>query len=512
MKNKRSKWCFATGCSGRDMCYNLVSMFFLMYVQYTNLLNKEQYAVLTTIVVICRVWDAINDPIMGTIISNTKTRFGKYRPWVLIGALTNAVFLILMFSLRVEVKDNINQLGWYNVIILGVSYLLWGMTFTMNDVSYWSLLPVLADGKQDRDKLTTMVAVFASIGAFVAGGLVPMLTPNNAIIAYRVISIVFALIFVASQIMVFFCVHDNKEDKFMIEKSESETGDKNVSLKDMVKILFRNKQLLVMAAVVLLYTLAGGLLVAFGQNFFYFKFEYGGSQVFIFTIMYAIGTIVSQAIFPALASKFKRMDILRVCMIAVIVGYSLFFVVANLPIPANIAFILICCVGVFVFLGQGVFYMIMLVMLANTIEYDEWKNNERNDAVTFSVRSFMVKLAGALQAFIVSAALLVSGLYDITQLVGEQESIIASNQGNQAIIEEAEAKITELFTRASDGQMMVLSIFMTAVPVILLLSMTILIKKKYVITEDLYDQMVAEIAARKEGANAVEGESNVEAN
>jgi melibiose permease/lactose/raffinose/galactose permease len=509
MIKKRSKWCFATGCTGRDMCYNLVSMFFLMYVQYTNLMNKTQYAVLTTIIVICRVWDAVNDPMMGTIISNTKTKFGKYRPWVLIGALANAVFLICMFAVRVDVGNNIDTLGWYNVAILGVCYLFWGMTFTMNDVSYWSLLPVLSNGKEDRDKLTTMVAIFASVGAFVAGGLVPMLTPNDAIIAYRNIAIVFTAIFVLSQMMVFFFVHDNEEDKFTIEKSKSEAGDKNVNLKDMVKILIRNKQLLIMAAVVLLYTLAGGLLVAFGQNFFYFKFEYGGNQVFIFTVMYALGTIGSQAIFPMLAKKFKRMSILRVCMIAVIVGYTLFFVVANLPLDNNLAFILICCIGMFVFLGQGIFYMIMLVMLANTIEYDEWKHGERNDAVTFSVRSFMVKLAGAFQAFIVSAALIASGLYDITQQVGVQESIIAENQGNAEKIAEATEKIKELIAAATDGQMMILSTFMTAVPVVLLLVMFILIKKKYIITEDLYDQMVAEIAARKEN---VEVKTNVEAN
>ena len=131
---------------------------------------------------------------MGTIISNTKTRFGKYRPWVLIGAIVNCVFLVLMFTARVEVNDaNIDKLGWWNVVILGLSYLFWGMSFTRNDVSFWSILPTLAKEKKERDNLTTMLAVFASVGAFAAGGLVPILTPGNMIVAYRIISIVFAV-------------------------------------------------------------------------------------------------------------------------------------------------------------------------------------------------------------------------------------------------------------------------------------------------------------------------------
>ena len=128
MERKRSKWSFAVGCTGRDMCYTLVSLFLLTYIQYTNLVNEAQFLVLTIIIVLCRIWDAVNDPMMGTLISNTKTKFGKYRPWILAGAIVNAIILILMFSVRVDVGKNINTLGWYNVAIIGVLYLLYGMT------------------------------------------------------------------------------------------------------------------------------------------------------------------------------------------------------------------------------------------------------------------------------------------------------------------------------------------------------------------------------------------------
>ena len=489
MNKKRSKWSYAIGCTGRDMCYTLVSMYLLIYIQYSGLLNEAQFLVLTGIIVLCRVWDAVNDPMMGTIISNTKTRLGKYRPWVLIGCLSNAIFLILLFTLRF---DN----GWVNVIVLGVTYLLWGMTYTMNDVSYWSLLPALSEDKEDRDKLTSMVAVFASVGAFAAGGLVPTFTTGNAIEGYKVFGITFAVIFVICQLLVFFFTHDNKYDKFMLSKEEleAEPKEKAITLKDMVKILIRNKQLLVMAVIVLLYTTASGFLIAFGQNFFYFKFGFDGNLVFIFTVIYAAGTLVSQAIFPMLTKKFNRNQIVKASILITVIGYLLFFIIANLPIHPSICFILLCVFGIFVFGGQGVFYMVMLIMLTNTIEYDEWQSGERNEAVTFSVRPFMVKLSGAIQAGIVSVALVACGLYAITQQIGDLE--VDKNLGNITQTD-LTTQANNLLSTANDLQIFGLSAAMTIIPIILFVATYFIIKKKYIIDEALYDTMTKEIEERK---------------
>ena len=495
MITKRSKWSYAIGCTGRDMCYTLVSMFLLIYIQYTNLVNEKQFLVLSAIIVLCRVWDAVNDPMMGTIISNTKTRFGKYRPWVLIGAITNAVFLVLMFTLRADAANP--NAGWINVGVIGGLYFLWGMTFTMNDVSYWSLLPALSEDKEDRDKLTSMVAVFASVGAFTAGGLVPTFTTGNAVNGYRVFGIVFAIVFVICQLLVFFFTHDNKQDKFMLSKEElaSEPKEKNITIKDMVKILIRNKQLLVMALVVLFYTTASGFLIAFGQNFFYFKFGYDGNLVFLFTVIYAAGTLVSQALFPALTKKFKRDQIVKVSIFVTIIGYLAFLLIANLPINPDLCFALLCVFAILVFGGQGVFYMAMLIMLTNTIEYDEWNTGERNEAVTFSVRPFMVKLSGAIQAGIVSLTLVVCGLYAITEKVGKLELSKNNGEITQDVLN---STASSLLSQANDIQLFGLSAAMTIVPIILFVATYIIIKKKYIIDEDLYAKMTKEIAERKE--------------
>ena len=538
MVNKRNKWCLSLGCIGRDMCYTLVSLFLLTYLQYTGLFDTQQFIVLSAIIVVCRIWDAVNDPMMGTIITNTKTRFGKYRPWVIIGAITNTIVMILMFCIR-------TSNGWLNVAIIGTLYLLWGMTFTMNDISYWDLLPALTSEKKERDNLTALVAVFASVGAFAAGGIVPMVTPGNMIVAYRIVAIVCGLIFLGCQVMVFFGVHDNKDDTF-IEKdfkreTKQEKKEDTISLKGMVKILFGNKQLLVMAVVVLLYTTASSMLTAFGQNFFYFKFGYldgaisgkfgGGTLVTIFTVVFAAGTLISQAIYPTLAAKFKRDKLVFYSIGVSIIGYLIFFLL-TVFLEGPVLFILLCIFSLIIFAGQGVFYLTMLVMLTNTIEYGEWQTGKNHAAITFTVRPFMVKLSSALQYGVVVLTLIICGVYSITNKVGEVEVALGMLQEGKSVAECVEylvdlghnagaiAKgLTEGALRAAelnmdpsrlglqlyceglfvapDGALVGMALMMSIVPILCLVGSYLIIKKKYIISEEKYDEILKDLEERK---------------
>ncbi len=556
--NARNKWSLSIGCIGRDMTYTLVSLFLLTYLQYTGLFTTAQFGVITIIIVLCRIWDGINDPMMGTIITNTKSRFGKYRPWVMIGAVSNAIILVLLFSVRF---DQSVMGGWLNVIFIGVMYLLWGMSFTMNDIAYWDLLPALTNDKRERDTLTTLVAVFASLGAFISGGLIPIITPGKMIVMYRLISIVWAIIFLGCQVLIFFGVHDNKQDKFKLAIEEQDNADEEekVSLKGMVKILFGNKQLLVMAVVVLLYSLGSAILNAFGQNFFYSKFGYigdgdnlGGSMMTIFTVIYAVGTLVSQALYPKFASKFKRNQLVKYSIILLAIGYIAFFAMANL-LNGIACFIVLCILGVFIFVGQGIFYLTMLVMLTNTIEYDEWQTGKNHSAIAFTVRPFMVKLAGALQYGIVALTLIISGLYTTTNKVGEIEVAVGmytearsleDSEYNERMkeideylkeVEVTPEVITEFHAQAalqragqdvdatkvlntySDGifvvkpyQIVILTAVMCIVPILLFVISVIVIKKKYIIDEDMYEKIVNEINERKRLAAAEKEEKEPE--
>ena len=134
-------------------------------------------------------------------------------------------------------------------------------------------------------------------------------------------------------------------------------------------------------------------------------------------------------------------------------------------------------------------------MLTNTIEYDEWQSGDRNEAVIFSVRPFMVKLSSAIQTGIVSVSLVICGLYSITEKIGDLE--VDKNVGKisqETLFETA----TELLSKANDTQLFGLSIAMTIIPIILFVATYFIIKKKYIIDEEMYEMMTKEIAERKE--------------
>lgn len=186
--SNRNKWTYSIGGIGRDMMFILVSMFMLPYIQYTMNLTVAQFTAI--------FWDAINDPMMGIIIENARLKGGKFRPWLMIGGASNFVITILLFLFRPE--------GWAFVLFFGLAYIAWGMTFTINDISYWSMLPNLSTNNDERNELTNLVLIFASIGQFLAGGLIPVLVTGNAVLMYKIIGISISFIFLAFTSLTYF--------------------------------------------------------------------------------------------------------------------------------------------------------------------------------------------------------------------------------------------------------------------------------------------------------------------
>lgn len=114
----RTKWSYCIGATGRDAAYALVSMYLILYIQYTMNLSSVQFAVISAAMIVCMVWDAVNDLLMGIIIENTHFRMGKFKPWILIGSISNAVVIIGLFTIRPQ--------GWGFVAFYSLFYLLLG--------------------------------------------------------------------------------------------------------------------------------------------------------------------------------------------------------------------------------------------------------------------------------------------------------------------------------------------------------------------------------------------------
>ena len=152
------KFAYGIGAVGKDMVYMLSASYVLYYFQ--DILKTSAIA-MGIILLVARIFDAFNDPIMGIIVAKTKTKWGKFRPWLLIGTITNAVILILMFSAPPSLD------GSGLVAYAAVTYILWGVTYTMMDIPYWSMIPAFTEGGKEREGLSALARSCAGVGSAV---------------------------------------------------------------------------------------------------------------------------------------------------------------------------------------------------------------------------------------------------------------------------------------------------------------------------------------------------------
>lgn len=401
----RNKWTYSLGGIGRDMIYQLIATFFFTYVQYSGLdINAEQFSVIGILLVIGRVWDAVNDPIMGSIVENTHTKWGKFKPWILLGAVLTGIVVLFMFNFR--------PTGWGFVIFFGVIYLLWEMAFTLNDIPYWSLLPSLARTKKDRDEMTMLVVVFAAVGAILANLIVSFTTVGNMVRGYAMISVTFVIFFLACTFLTVFGVKEAKE--------EVDELPENVTIKQMFRVIAKNDQLLWSALALMLYSVGSGLLTALGYNFFYMNLGYDGTMITMFLLVYFVGSIVIQSFYAKMAKKWTRKQLSKISLIVLALGYLIILLFGSVPfLPAHIVTAMVF--GLLVSSGQSIFYLVIIISITNTIEYNEYKTGNRNEAIVFSLRPFVAKFSSALQQGVVTLVLVATGIFALSQNVSELE-------------------------------------------------------------------------------------------
>ena len=390
-----------------------------------------------------------------------------------------------------------------------------------------------------------MVVVFAAVGAFAANAIVSLFTVGNAIMGYRIISITFVLFFLLCTALTVFGVKEPKN----INPYEEE----KVSLKQMFSSIKNNDQLLWVTLALLLYTVGSGILVALGYNFFYMELGYNGTIVLIFVATFGVVTILVQSFYAKLAKRFTRNQLMTFGVIMTFIGYFLFLIMGYIGfLPIHI--ITVCIFGAFAFGGQAIIYMTIIINMTNTIEYNEYKTGKRNEAILFSLRPFVVKLASAIQQGIMTLVLILFGIYALSQNVSELEAqknyfdVIETtveqdlykinislrnvdtinnldidqsrkdaiysaldqvdyidNDGDE--IEEMiinDAADSAFKDKATPEMKLGLRLSITIMPVILIGLAFLVFKTKFIITEEYYDRIVEEIREKLKESDAVE--------
>lgn len=451
----RNRYFFGLGTVGRDMLYSMVSMYFIFYLtEVLNLPNSTMW-VMSIVLTVLRIFDAVNDPFMGFLVDNTHSRFGKFKPWIVIGGIIGGIFTVLMFT-------DFGLRGTGYVISFIIIYLVWDLTYGANDIAYWSMVPSLSIDQKEREKTGSFAKICASIGMYaVVVGIIPI---TNALGGKsRAWFILAVAVIIITWVFLCFPVFGVKENN-LNQKTES------TSLRDMVRVLFKNDQLLYTALSMALFMIGYCTTTSFGTYFF--KYAFKNEDMYpIFAGILGVSQLLALSIFPVFTKKFSRKKLYGYATALVVAGYIVFFV-------SPMSLIYIGIAGMLIFLGQAFISMLMLMFLADTVEYGQWKLGRRNESITFSVQPFINKIGGALANGIVGVTVIISGIND----AATPDDVTA--QG-----------------------LLIMKASMLILPLICIVAGYVIYCKKYKIDKELFDKIVSDLKERGDiGAESQEKE------
>ena len=467
MENKKNltgaeRFAYGIGAVGKDMVYMLSASYISIYFLDVMGISAAAIAVL---LLAARVFDAFNDPIMGVLVAKTKTRWGKFRPWLLVGTITNAVILYLMFS----IPPTLDGAGL--VAYASVSYILWGLTYTMMDIPYWSMIPAFTQSGKEREGLSAFARSCAGVGSALISIITVMSvaalgrrfggTTDNEInrIGYSKFALIIAILFV-----VFITI------TCLVIKEKSTVDMKSASIKDMFKALIQNDQAMtVVVAIVMINT---ALYITQQLVYFFLKYDFSPATYQAdFTLFNTVGggcqILAMMLLFPLLRKMIDTIRIFYTCFGMAVTGYILIIIISFTG-TSNVKWLLIP--AALIMAAVGVLNVIITVFLANTVDYGELKNHRRDESVIFSMQTFVVKLASGIAGFLSSMVLFVFN--------------INSDKNAEAV---AVSETSSLGLRLS----------MTLIPIVVLLVGFVVFRKKYILSDDRMDEITAELAKRK---------------
>ncbi|WP_429965076.1 melibiose:sodium transporter MelB [Enterococcus sp. AZ072] len=388
----KEKYSYGLGALGKDMIVALIFVFAMLY--FTDVL-KISASFVGSLFFLANFWDAINDLAMGVIVDNTRTKFGKFRPWLVIGTLLNAIVFVCLFT-------NWGLSGTALYVFAAVMYILWGMTYTVMDIPYWSMLPNLTSDKREREKLSVIPRIFASIGGslIVAGfglQIIDFLGSGDMQSGFTRFAWVIAIVFIVT---IGITVLNVKS----ADKAVSKTAEK-VSVKHLMKIIFQNDQLVVAIGIILTFNLA--IQFVNGVSTYYFIYVTGSKMMFsVFTMFAGFAEIGGLFLFPKLVGKISRAKVYLLACLSPIVGFVLLLITGYVA-PENV--FLTAAAGILVKLGSDLQLGTATVILADVVDYGEYKFGTRNESVTFSIQTLMIKFSSAIGALLTGFALDLTG-------------------------------------------------------------------------------------------------------
>ena len=446
---------YGLGAVGKDMVYALSASYIMYY--YQDILGLSATFV-GFILMIARVFDAANDPFMGVVVAKTNSRWGKFRPWLFTGTILNAFVLYALFAAPAVS-------GKALMIYFAVMYILWGMTYTMMDIPFWSMIPAVTSTAKDRENLSVVGRTSAGVGYALINVFTVMavskLGGGIERTGFRLFALIIAILFVIFILFTCFTIREQKEENMQ-----------TTSVKEMFKALFNNDQAIVTVVTIVLINSA--LYITSNLLIYFFKYDIGGTTwkdaYTLFTSVGGISQILGMmVVYPILRSKLSNTIIFKLGLCLAIFGYAFLLALCLLGYSSVLTMLMVP--GIMIFVSNGILTVLTTVFLANTVDYGEVKTGHREESVIFSMQTFVVKAASGLAVFITGVSLDLIGLTSKDGL-GEGMPTFSS-------------------------PLLGLRLLMTILPMIGLVLALVLFTRKFILTDEKAEQIRKQLEEKK---------------
>ena len=452
----KQKAAFGVGAVGKDMVYALSASYVMYY--YQDVLGLSATFV-GLILMIARVFDALNDPFMGIIVAKTRTRWGRFRPWLFTGTVLNALVLYAMFA--APAVEGAGLMVYFTVV-----YILWGVTYTMMDIPYWSMIPAVTRTPRDREDLSVVGRTCAGVGSALIAMftilLVGVLGGGSERQGFKMVALIVAVIFVAAEALC--CA-------FFRENSQSEM--KTAGVREMFRALLGNDQAMVVVGSIVLINSA--LYLTSNFIIYFFKYDFGGegwkaSYTLFSTIGGGAQILGMMALYPLLRKKLSNTQVFTVSLILALAGYGALLALCLTGFSGNL--LALCVPGAAVFACNGMLSVLTTLFLSNSVDYGQLKTRRREESVIFSMQTFVVKAASGVSVFLTGIGLDLIGLVGNTDETGPIAAQPAST-------------------------LLGLRLMMTVLPMAVLALALVLFKRKFILTDRRAAEIVRELREKE---------------
>lgn len=486
--SKKEKYTYLVSLAGQNIIFNIIGAGLAYYLQFTLLIPA---IAVSTIMSVARVWDAFNDPIMGTIVDRTRSKWGKCRPYLIFVPSVVFVTTILCFVSFGLYNSGSKALNVVIVAWAAFTYILWGMTYTVGDIPLWGITALMTEDEKDRNKLLSAARIIGSVGGSITLlGMQPLSLAVGNVIGKLIDSPAngerYGFLIVAAGFALLGCGMFQICGFFVKEKITP--SEKRYTLKENFTIMWKNKPFRQILISGVLGSAKNLLAICAMPVVTYYYASKNPSLAFVYMILLGggmfIGMFLGIGFCNSLLKKYTKKNLYNFSNLLGVIPFMAIFIMYLITptgltqlVPMLMAFVLFFFAGA----STGMTTILQTQMIADCVDYEEYTNGTRPDGVFFSGQTFIAKMTNGIATIISGIAYTIVGFSD--ERVAEVNAFISAG----GIPRES----------PQYSKLMMVLFFLISIPPAISCILSVIPTWKYQLDDDVHKKILRELNDRR---------------